>query len=70
MARRNKERGKLGPDRIGGEMLAGTASYVRGWHARVSEQQRAAVCIFVAAYFSCGVISYVREVCNGHFGFY
>ena len=62
-AHRDIERGKLGPDRIGSEMLASTASHVRGRHARVSEQQGGAVCILVAAYFAYGVTSYVGEVC-------
>ena len=27
----------------------------RGWHARVSQQQRDAVCVFVAAYYACEI---------------
>ena len=56
------ERGKLGLDRIGGDMLASMASHVRGWHAQASEQQRDAVCIVVAAYVACGITSHVGEV--------
>ena len=35
---RDRERGKLGPERIGREMVASAASHVRRWHARLSQQ--------------------------------
>ena len=68
-AHRDIERGKLRPDRIGGDIIASTASHVRGWyvcgwHGRVSQQNsRGAPCaVHVAASFACGIISYVRGI--------
>ena len=45
---RDKERGKLGPDGIDGEMVASAASHVRGWHARISQQTaEGRLCVFL-----------------------
>ena len=39
-AHREIERGKLGPDHIGGVVVASAASHVRGLHAQISEQNK------------------------------
>ena len=56
----------LGPDRIGGEMIASAASHVLVACARLTaKQQRDAVCTlapYVTFFFACGITQYVLEV--------